>query len=151
SSSVYAVMQVNDARNADIVAETIKTYFNHDLFFVKIWKDLFSKSYMLDTVQVLSISIIQVILSFAVFVVVASILGFSIHQKSKQLGILKAMGLQDTKVSFVFLLQSLILGLFGTLGGLIGGTIFIKLYQDFMRYDDGTPRVIFHYDWYNYV
>ncbi len=149
--SVYGVVQITDPRDAQKIADQIKPYFNPDDFDVQTWKDLSPEIYLLDTAQVLAISLIQVFISFAVFIVVASILGFSVHQKSKQLGILKAMGLRDKNISLVFLLQSFILGFIGTIGGLIGGTIFISIYQDFMTYDDGTPRVILRYDWSNYV
>jgi len=149
--SNYGVAQLKDPRKADEVAEQLKSYFDLDNFEVQTWKDYAPEIYMLDTAQVLVITLIQVFLSIAILIVVASIIGFSIHQKSKQLGILKAMGLKDHDVSLVFFLQSLVLGFVGTILGLIGGTIFLRLYQDYMVYEDGTPRIIFHYNLDNYL
>lgn len=145
------VMQVENPRNVEDVAKNIEQYFDLSVRKIRTWKDVYPDIVLLDNAQVIVIYMIQIFISFSIFIVVSSILGFSVHQKSKQLGILKAMGLKDNFVSQVFLLQSIILGFFGAIGGLIGGSIFLRLYQNFMVYEDGTPRIIITYQWYYYL
>ncbi|MFA5560757.1 MAG: FtsX-like permease family protein [Acholeplasmataceae bacterium] len=145
------IIQVENPRDVEKVAERIKTYFDLSKVEVKTWKEITPEISLLDTAQVIVTFLIQLFISIAIFIVVSSIIGFSVHQKSKQIGILKAMGLKDIFVSEVFLLQSLILGFFGAVGGLIGGTVFLKMYEGYMVYEDGSPRILINYHWYYYI
>lgn len=61
---------------------------------------------------------IQFFVLLAVTLGVASVLAISAVQKSKQIGILKAMGIRTNSVARVFLLQGLVLGTLGTVVGL---------------------------------
>lgn len=60
---------------------------------------------------------IQVFVLLAVILGVASVLAISAVQKSKEIGILKAIGIRTASVSRAFLFQGLVLGIFGTLLG----------------------------------
>jgi lipoprotein-releasing system permease protein len=64
---------------------------------------------------------IQTFVIIAVALGIASVLGISVIQKSRQIGILKAMGTRAGAVQRIFLIQGAIVGLAGsTGGGLIG-------------------------------
>ncbi len=64
---------------------------------------------------------IQAFVLVAVALGIASTLAISAVQKTRQIGILKAMGLSDARAGRIFLWQALLLGSGGTLGGLALG------------------------------
>ncbi len=64
---------------------------------------------------------IQVFVMISVVLGISSVLAITVLQKSKQLGILKAMGATDKQASFIFLFEGVLLGVVGaTLGVLLG-------------------------------
>lgn len=65
----------------------------------------------------------------AVALGIASTLSISAIQKTRQIGILKALGFTDSRAGGVFLWQGAILGLLGSLGGLVLGVGLIGLFQ----------------------
>ncbi|MBP1762089.1 MAG: ABC-type transport system, involved in lipoprotein release, permease component [Firmicutes bacterium] len=71
---------------------------------------------------------IQFFVMMAVILGVASVLAISAVQKSKQIGILKAMGIRTASVSRVFMIQGLALGMGGTAGGLGLGLLMSKAF-----------------------
>jgi lipoprotein-releasing system permease protein len=71
--------------------------------------------------QSISSLMIQVFVIIAVVLGIASTLAITVIQKSKQIGILKAMGLTDRDASLVFLFEGTILGIFGAIAGVLLG------------------------------
>lgn len=67
--------------------------------------------------QSVSSYMIQFFVLLAVALGIASTLAISAVQKTRQIGILKAMGLSDGRSGLVFLYQALLLGTLGSLGG----------------------------------
>jgi lipoprotein-releasing system permease protein len=68
-----------------------------------------------------SSNVIQFFILFSISLGIASVLGIAAAQKSKQLGILKAMGVDNKGAAFIFLIQGLILGFAGSMIGLLAG------------------------------
>lgn len=68
-----------------------------------------------------SSGVIQFFVLFAISLGIASVLGIAAVQKSRQLGILKAMGVDNKGAARIFVLQGLVLGVGGSLGGLVLG------------------------------
>jgi lipoprotein-releasing system permease protein len=64
---------------------------------------------------------IQVFVMISVVLGISSVLAITVLQKSKQLGILKAMGATDKQASFIFLFEGILLGLIGAVLGVILG------------------------------
>ena len=62
---------------------------------------------------------------------IASILAIIVLQKSKQIGILKAMGIKNLDASFIFLFEGLILGIFGAITGIALGFGLLASFQTF--------------------
>ncbi|MCX7973927.1 MAG: ABC transporter permease [Candidatus Aminicenantes bacterium] len=79
-----------------------------------------------------SSNLIQFFVLLAISLGIASVLSISAVQKSKQLGILKAIGVDNRGAARIFLIQGLTLGFFGSLAGIIIGYIlslfFIKVF-----------------------
>ena len=65
--------------------------------------------------------LIQVFVTISVVLGIASVLAITVIQKSRQIGILKAMGVKDKTASLIFLAQGFILGIFGAIGGVLLG------------------------------
>jgi lipoprotein-releasing system permease protein len=70
---------------------------------------------------------------------IASVLVVSVVQKSREIGILRAMGITRGQILRVFLLQGGLLGLAGSLGGSAIGLVELVVWQRYARNADGTP------------
>jgi lipoprotein-releasing system permease protein len=70
---------------------------------------------------------------------IASVLVVSVVQKSREIGILRAMGISRGQILRVFLLQGGLLGLAGSIGGSTIGAAALLLWQRYERNPDGTP------------
>ncbi|NLV47922.1 MAG: ABC transporter permease [Clostridiaceae bacterium] len=91
--------------------------------------------------QSISSLMIQVFVIVSVVLAIASILAISVLQKSKQIGILKAMGIRNRQASLIFLFQGLILGILGGFLGVALGLGLAYAFTVFARNPDGTPVV----------
>jgi len=69
------------------------------------------------------------------------VLAVTVVQKSRQIGILKAMGLKDSTTSFVFLFQGLALGIVGAVVGIAFGILLIIMFSTFAVGTDGEPII----------
>lgn len=72
---------------------------------------------------------IQFFILLSVTLGIASVLGLAAIQKSRQLGILKAMGSTDRSASRIFLYQGFILGIAGATAGLVLGLGLAQLFM----------------------
>jgi len=70
---------------------------------------------------------------------IASVLVVSVVQKSREIGILRAMGITRGQVMRVFLLQGGLLGLSGALVGSVIGALALTAWQKTILSADGTP------------
>jgi lipoprotein-releasing system permease protein len=90
---------------------------------------------------------IQFFVLVAVALGIASTLAISAVQKTRQVGILKAMGMKDRQSGRIFLWQALILGVSGAAVGVIGGlgliALFTYLGRDSTSLFPITPQVGF--------
>lgn len=84
---------------------------------------------------------IQVFIVLSVLVAIASILSITVLQKTKQIGILKAMGITDEKASLIFIVQGAMLGAFGAILGSVLGIGFFEIFQSLVKNSDGTPLI----------
>lgn len=134
-------MQVTDVFAADTIAAAIDERQDNEELVVDNWKaqneDLLSG---LNGQSVSSI-MIQVFVMISVLLGIASILAITVVQKSKQIGILKAMGIRDRTSSLIFLFQGLLLGMAGAILGVILGLTLAFVFTKFALNPDGTPVV----------
>lgn len=96
--------------------------------------------------QRISSTMIQDFVMVSVILGIASILAIIVLQKSKQIGILKAMGIQNGDASLIFLFEGLILGLFGAIAGVLLGLGLAYSFVTFALKPDGTPVVPLNID-----
>ena len=64
---------------------------------------------------------------------IANTLITSIYQKTREIGMLKALGMTDRGVTLVFVLQGFFIGLIGSVGGVITGSLVIAFRNDILR------------------
>jgi len=72
---------------------------------------------------------------------IASVLFVSVVQRSREIGILRAMGVTRQRILRLFLLQGGLLGLGGSVAGSIVGAAALVLWRELARGTDGQPLV----------
>jgi len=77
---------------------------------------------------------------------IASVLVVSVVQKSREIGILRAMGISRAQILRLFLLQGGLLGFGGSLAGSAVGALSLVMWQRWARNADGTPLFILEFD-----
>ena len=140
-------MQVEDVFAADTIAATVKDDLNDGSLSITDWKA--QNESLLSGLNGQSVSsiMIQVFVLVSVVLAIASVLAISVMQKSKQLGILKAMGLKDKNSSLVFLFQGLILGTAGAILGIALGVGLLAMFTTFAVNSDGSPVVPIYFNY----
>ena len=112
-------------------------------FSIGTWKDL--NPVLLAQVQVEKM-INQVLMFFivvvAAFGIASSLIIFGV-QKTKEIGLLKALGASNGQVSFVFLIQSAVVGLLGTGMGIAMGLLVLKYRNQFLGFLRGHDVELF--------
>lgn len=122
-------IQLKDVFQSTEIALMLDSYYK-DMDF-ESWEE--SNKQLLSALksQASSSQVIQVFVLLAVALGISSVLVVSVLQKSKQIGILKAMGLTSISTKKIFLLQGGILGFTGSILGCGIGLGLIKAFQFF--------------------
>jgi len=84
---------------------------------------------------------IQVFIIISVTMGISSVLAISVMQKSKQIGILKAMGIKNSSAATIFLIQGLILGIIGAIFGTGLGIGLFKIFNILVKTSEGKPLI----------
>lgn len=103
------------------------------------WIKTNSQLYMAINAQVIANTLIRFFVGLAIAFGIAAVLIVSVVQKSKEIGILRAMGAARSQILRVFLLQGAVLGLLGSLAGSALGAVAIVLWGVLVKNPDGTP------------
>lgn len=140
-SSIEIQVDANQTFAADQVATAISDKLNNQTLSITNWKT--QNAELLSGLQGQSISsiMIQVFVMISVVLGIASVLAITVMQKSKQIGILKAMGIQNATTGYIFLSEGLILGALGAILGIVFGLGLSFLFTKFALNPDGTPVV----------
>jgi lipoprotein-releasing system permease protein len=129
-------LTVNDVYAAELVAQRIQalTHLQADSW-IKTNAQFFSavKS------QSLANTAIRFFVGLSVAFGIASVLVVSVVQRSKEIGILRAMGISRAQVMRIFLLQGGLLGFGGAVVGCALGALFLQLWLLMSRSADGAP------------
>jgi lipoprotein-releasing system permease protein len=111
---------VNDPDQARVIGAALEVHLGYP-YRVLAWQDqnasLFSALELEKLAMGLIIFFIMVVAAFNI----VGTLTMVVADKTKEIGILRAMGLTASAVARVFLLQGAVIGLVGTTFGLIGG------------------------------
>ncbi len=133
--------QVQDVFAADLLAEELRSVLSGEPVTIIDWKA--RNESLLSGLQGQSSStlLIQVFVLVSVVLGIASVLAITVVQRSRQIGILKAMGISNRQTSMIFLFQGMLLGLFGAIAGVGLGLGLARLFSTFVVRPDGTPVV----------
>lgn len=134
---VFAADEVAQALEGDLESRKLK---------VENWKALNEQLLSGLSGQSASSGMIQVFVLISVILGIASVLAISVVQKSKQIGILKAMGIKDKSASLIFIFQGLLLGSAGSISGVGLGLLLAVVFTKFAVNADGTPVVPLYID-----
>ncbi len=140
-TSIELQLKQEDVFAADEVATILSEKLDNEDLRVDNWKD--QNQQLLSGLNGQSISsyMIQVFVLISVVLGIASVLAITVMQKSKQIGILKAMGIKNSATSYIFLFEGLILGFFGALAGILLGLGLSFAFTKFALNPDGTPVI----------
>ncbi len=134
-------IQVQDIFSAGTIASSINSTIAEHSLQVTDWES--QNQQLLSGLQGQTISslLIQVFVLASVLVAITAILIISVVQKSRQLGILKAMGIKDRTASAIFLEEGFILGLIGSIGGVGVGIGLLVAFTTFAKGTNGAPII----------
>ncbi|MCD4826432.1 MAG: FtsX-like permease family protein [Acholeplasmataceae bacterium] len=147
--STYVISSIEMQLNEPFLAEELALDIDRTLdntYTTSNW--MVEQASLLSGLQGQSISslMIQIFVIIAVVLGIASTLAITVIQKSRQIGILKAMGLRDKDASLVFLFEGTILGVFGAIAGVLLGVglsvLFVTFAVDSTTGDPVVPLFI---------
>jgi lipoprotein-releasing system permease protein len=75
------------------------------------------------------ISFISFLIVFAAATSITSVLVMVVASKSKEIGILKAIGMKEMAIIRLFLIQAIFLSILGAMAGVLGGMVLIAVYN----------------------
>jgi lipoprotein-releasing system permease protein len=108
-------------------------------YLVESWQDSNASLVSALNAQSLSTAVIRAVVLVVVVLGIASVLVVSVVQKQREIGILRAMGATQGQVMRVFLLQGALVGVAGSLLGVVLAAGLVKAFTVFARGGDGLP------------
>ena len=126
---------VRDVYAAELIAQRIAAATNVQ---ADSWIRTNAQFFSAISAQTVSNTAIRFFVGLSVAFGIASVLVVSVVQKSREIGILRAMGVSRGQVLRIFLLQGGLLGLGGALVGSALGMVALTAWQKFQRAADGS-------------
>ena len=123
-------LQIKDVFTADNISQEL----SNQLKTLKIdnWKEQNAQLLNALSSQSFSNYIIQIFVLLAVTLGISSVLGITVIQRSRELGILKALGIRNSGARMIFIFQGGILGLLGAFLGALLGLFLVKSFTAFV-------------------
>jgi lipoprotein-releasing system permease protein len=123
-------LQIKDVFTADNISQEL----SNQLKTLKIdnWKEQNAQLLNALSSQSFSNYIIQIFVLLAVTLGISSVLGITVIQRSRELGILKALGIKNSGARMIFIFQGGILGLLGAFLGALLGLFLVKSFTAFV-------------------
>ena len=134
-------MTVNDLFEADLIARQMKQLLGNEDVQIENWKEQNEELLSGLEGQRTSSLVIQFVIIVSVIIAISSVLALSVLQKSREIGILKAIGIKDLPASFIFIHQGFLVGLAGSTLGIILGLILLYGFNAFTTNPDGSTLI----------
>ena len=128
-------LRVQDVFAADVVAARVAGVTP---LLVESWMTTNSQLLSALNAQSASTAIIRVFVSIVVMLGIASVLVVAVVQKTREIGILRAMGASRGQMTRVFLFQGSLVGLVGSLLGAGMAALLVFMFTTFVRGADGN-------------
>ena len=122
------------------VAQTLASELQTRLpYKIESWQESNAQLVSALNAQSISTAIIRGVVLAVVVLGIASVLVVSVVQKGREIGILRAMGATRGQVLRVFLVQGAVVGVLGSVLGLLLAVALIWVFTHFVRGSDGMP------------
>jgi lipoprotein-releasing system permease protein len=141
---------VNDVFAADKTARRIEKLLDNNDIEVQNWKEQNEELLSGLEGQRISSLVIQIVIIFSVVIAISSVLAITVLQKSKEIGILKAMGIKDSAASLIFIYEGFLVGLLGATLGIILGLGLLYGFNASTTSAEGVAIVDLYID-YNFI
>ena len=128
-------LTVNDVYAAETIAQSVQAATGVE---ADSWIKTNAQFFTAVKAQTTSNTLIRLFVALSVAFGIASVLVVSVIQRSKDIGILRAMGTSAGQVLRVFLLQGGLLGLMGSIIGAIAGGSAVVFWHGYLRQADGS-------------
>ena len=132
-------VKVRDPFMAEAIAQSIRGWSDLQ---VDSWIKTNAQFFSAMAAQILANTLIRFFVGLTVALGIASVLVVSVVQKSKEIGILRAMGTSREQVLRVFLIEGGVVGLAGSLFGSMLAWGFLLLWRAVAKNPDGTPLFV---------
>jgi lipoprotein-releasing system permease protein len=129
-------LTVPDPMQAETIAQSIANETGLDAL---SWIANNNQLFVALNAQTFSSQMIRVFVALSVAAGIASVLVVSVIQRSKEVGILRAMGGSRGQILRVFLIQGAVVGLLGSVIGSLLATGLMAAWRSVARNPDGTP------------
>ncbi len=126
---------VHDVYGAEVVAQRISSLMHVE---ADSWIKTNEQFFTAVHAQTIANTAIRFFVALSVGFGIASVLVVSVVQRSREIGIFRAMGITRGQILRIFLLQGGLLGLFGAITGSAMGGAALMLWHRFERNADGT-------------
>lgn len=143
-------MSVGDVFQVDMIAGDIVNELDRENITIEHWKQQNQDLLSALEGQRISSTIIQSVIIVSVVIAISSILAISVLQKSREIGILKAMGIKDIQASFIFIYQGFFIGLISSVIGIVLGLTLLYAFNTFTSNPDGSSLIALYID-YNFI
>ena len=127
---------VNDVYAAEAIAQRITAATGVE---ADSWIKTSAQFFAAVSAQTTANTAIRFFVGLSVAFGIASVLVVVVVQKSREIGILRAMGISQGQIQRIFLLQGGLLGFGGSIVGCGIGAVALLLWQRYARNADGTP------------
>ena len=128
-------VDIQDPYAAETVAEELRGSLGVN---AESWVKTFEQVFTALRTQSVANYTIQFFVAVAVALGISSVLVVSVVQRSREIGILRAMGASRGRILRIFLTQGASIGLMGSMAGCLLGLGFVLLWRIFARNPDGT-------------
>lgn len=134
---------VRDVYAAEVIAQQITAATGVE---ADSWIKTSAQFFAAVSAQTTANTAIRFFVGLSVAFGIASVLVVVVVQKSREIGILRAMGISQGQILRVFLLQGGVLGLGGAVAGCAIGAMALVLWQRYARNADGTALFPLQFD-----
>jgi len=145
-------LKLDNVDYAHLVRKELETFLPYPPYHVRSWmelnKPLFTAIQVEKNLMFIIVTLIIVVASFNI----ASTLIVTVKEKTKAIGVLKAIGAPDSTIRKIFTYQGLLIGLTGALLGIAAGLLLIaniNHVQSFLTYRFGMevfPPEVYYFD-----
>lgn len=140
-------VSVKDVYDAERIGTSIKNSLSDDSLKIENWKEQNKLLVSAIIGQKICTLVIEFFVVLAAVLSIISILSINVMQKYKEIGILKAMGMENLSTGMVFFFQAFLLGVIGAAVGVALTMAFLKGFNKYVITTNGEPVVSVYLDY----